>query len=428
MHGDGTGGPSYALFVTRGTIIRRPGYESARLRLARLRLAGNTAREIGAQRATEISARTLSVERVGIWLFSDEDVLECALLFTLSTGQHGAGERLLASKYPRYFAALREVRAVVADDARSYDATHELAKDYLLRHDIRSMLDAPIIRDGSVVGVVCHEHVGSARRWTQKEIDFASSVADIVALIFEQADRLDVEARFGDQKERELEDRKMDALERFARAIAHDFNNVLSTVAALGQSVARSSDTEAAAHGRELLESVKLGTHLTRQLLELSRSEAAPRLAVDFAELLSRLAPMLHTLIDEAGGRLEVITAPARVLGNETALERILLNLCSNARDALAPGGHVRVALRDPRADEELPQGSVVLEVTDDGHGMDEETLARVFEPYFSTKEEGTGLGLASVYAVVRQLGGEVHVSSEPDAGSTFVVALPRAE
>jgi signal transduction histidine kinase len=354
--------------------------------------------------------------------------LECALLFSLSTGSHGAGERLLKSKYPTYFNALRDVRAIVADDARTNDATRELADEDLARHDIRSMLDAPIIRDGAVVGVVCHEHVGSPRRWTQKEIDFASSVADIIALIFEQADRLDAEARFGDQKERELEDRKMDALERFARAIAHDFNNVLSTVTALGQTVARSSDADAAAHGRELLETVTLGTHLTQQLLELSRSETAPRVALDFSEVLQRLEPMLHTLIDEAGGTLEVVMVPTRVLANETALERILLNLCSNARDALSAGGHVRIALRAPRPDEELPAGSVVLEVTDDGHGMDEEILARVFEPYFSTKPEGTGLGLASVYAIVRQLGGEVHVSSEPAGGSTFVVALPQAE
>ena len=423
--GDGAPSPSYAHDVT---IIRRAGYESARLRLARLRLAGNTAREVGAQRATEISARSLKVERVGIWLFSADDVLECALMFTLSSGKHSAGERLFASRFPAYFEALRSVRAIVADDATTNSATAELAGDYLLRHGITAMLDAPIIRDGSVVGVVCHEHVGSERRWTQTEIDFASSVADIVALVFEQADRLEAEARHQDQKERELENRKMDALERFARAIAHDFNNVLSTVSALGQAVAKSSDTRAAEHGKELLETVGLGTHLTRQLLELSRSEDAPHVKVSLSDVVTRLEPMLRTLMEEVGGELSVVTMPTHVVGDETALERVLLNLCTNARDALTTGGHVRVSLRDPRPDEELSDGFAVLEVTDDGHGMDEETLARVFEPYFSTKPEGTGLGLASVYAIVRQLGGEVQVTSEVDAGSSFVVALPRAE
>ena len=195
--------------------ILRVGYEAARLELARLKLTGENARKLAARNATANSAQALAVERVGIWLCNpDHDALLCFDQYERSRDGHVLTAPLRARDFPSYVAALREHRAIVADDARTHLLTRELYAEYLAPLGITSMLDAPIIREGEVIGVVCHEHVGPARSWSQKEIDFASSVADIVTTVFGQADRLDLQAERQHADAEQSNSAKMDALER----------------------------------------------------------------------------------------------------------------------------------------------------------------------------------------------------------------------
>ena len=144
-------------------------FEAARLRLARTTIAGGETLRTAFTRATEISAHTFHVERVGIWLFErGGDLLHFVHQFSLSQQKHSSGEKLRRSDYPRYVASLEEHRNLVADDVRSHPLTLELGP-YFEAHGITSLLDAPIFRAGDVVGVVCHEQVGPPRVWTERE-------------------------------------------------------------------------------------------------------------------------------------------------------------------------------------------------------------------------------------------------------------------
>lgn len=410
-------------------ITLRIAHETARLALARIRVNGDETRASATRKATEISAGALRVERVGVWAFRDGGAaLTCLTQYSLSRRQHARGESLDAASFPAYAAALRERRVLAAADAPNHPLTRELAPGYLSRHGITSVLDAPIIRDGAVVGVVCHEHVGPARRWDQHEIDFAGTVADMVAMVFEQADKIELNAALQHERERRLSEQKMDALERLARTVAHDVNNLLAAAGMNADALRRHADPEVAEIADEIGAIVRSGARIVRQLSEFSTATPA-QARCDAAEVVTRLAPVLRSL---AGDRVEVevsAAAPdATIACPGEQFEQLVLNLCTNARDALeGRAGKIRVALTEAGAEGAGGPGAgwVALEVSDDGCGMSEETQARMFEPYFSTKGGGRGVGLSAVYGVARRAGGAVHVDSSPGQGTRIIVLLP---
>ena len=164
---------------------------AARLRLARLGAAQAGRLDPILERVARLSAEQLGVERVGIWLFDDEERSALTLRFLYERSKQTHSQDVLTirpDEYPAYFAALEDRRAIVADDAHTHAATRELGRDYFDPNGITSMLDAPIFRRGAVIGIVCHEHVGPMRMWTSREIDFAASVADVVTIHLEEAD------------------------------------------------------------------------------------------------------------------------------------------------------------------------------------------------------------------------------------------------
>lgn len=406
----------------------RAGYETARLRLARLRVEGDEARQVGARHALSISAGALDVERVGIWLFDARDQrIDCVQQYNSSTRDFSAGTSLFAVDYPGYFAALQSRRAIAADDARSDPATAELTSAYLIPNDITSMLDAPIIRGGRIVGVVCHEHVGPTRTWQQKDIDFASTVADMVALLFEQADRLTLEASLMAHSEQVLENQKTEALQRLARAVGHDINNVLTSLSLATGKLTSHADPAVARAAQDIVYAVDLVHTLAKQLLELGRAAQVAAGPTDVRRLLEREHDSLNALLaGRATLTIEDRAKDALVPMESKELEQVLLNLAANARDAISDSGHVGIVLREPNADDLVTHDRLILEVYDDGAGMDEETRARVFEPYFTTKPHGSGLGLALVHAAIVRAGGSLTVESSPGHGARFVAALPR--
>ncbi|MBW4674962.1 MAG: PAS domain S-box protein [Desmonostoc geniculatum HA4340-LM1] len=139
---------------------------------------------------TETAARTLLVERVGVWLYNQErSKMECIDLYDVNTREHTFGSSLLKTNYPVYFQALENERSIAADDARNDIRTQELSESYLSIFGITSLLDAPIWLEGHLVGVVCHEHIGKGRQWTLEEETFAGSIADFVTLAIEASQR-----------------------------------------------------------------------------------------------------------------------------------------------------------------------------------------------------------------------------------------------
>jgi PAS domain S-box-containing protein len=222
---------------------------------------------------------------------------------------------------------------------------------------------------------------------------------------------------------------KMEALGQLAGGVAHDFNNILAAITGYAQLLReeipegdpRRDDAE------EIVAAATRASGITRQLLAFSRHQALETAVVDLADVARRtcamLRPLLPAAIDLRGP--EADAPPAHVRGDEAQFEQVLMNLALNARDAMPRGGVLSVGVTAVRPRGERP--SAVLRVEDTGEGMPPEVQARIFEPFFTTKErgKGTGLGLAMVYGIVRQFGGEVRADSVVGEGSTFVVTLP---
>jgi signal transduction histidine kinase len=174
-----------------------------------------------------------------------------------------------------------------------------------------------------------------------------------------------------------------------------------------------------------------VGKRLTQQLLTFGkeRSSDGPIGATDLHAAIENVLPIVRSGIGR-GVELELSLLPdgARVCGEASQLEQIVLNLCLNARDAIAGHGEIAIVTREPTPADDIAPDCVVLEVRDSGAGMDEATRSRIFEPFFTTKRGGNGLGLATVYGIVRRCGGSVRAISAPGAGTTMQVALPRAQ
>jgi signal transduction histidine kinase len=407
-------------------------YEAARLHLARMSVAGCATLRAALQEATSLAARTLEVDRVGIWLFVEERrAIRCFDVYERGKDEHSEGALLCAADFPRYFRTLEERREVAADHAREDPATGELRSAYLEPLGIVSMLDAPIFRGGEVVGVVCHEH-RSPRTWTPRERAFAGSVADRVAAHLEEAAREAAEARLRTLESQADQARKMEALGRLAAGVAHDFRNVLAVVIALGHELEQERGLSERGRRalREIDKAARRGEAMTAELTSVGREEGLAPRVLDAGELLESLLESLRAAIGKSHSlALRVARPLGRVLIDSSQLERAVLNLVLNARDAMPVGGEIGVASFESRvSDGPGPPGVyVVIEVADTGTGIDEATRARLFEPFFTTKgKDGRGIGLAVVYRAVERAGGFIHVESEPGRGTRMRIYLPR--
>jgi PAS domain S-box-containing protein len=234
---------------------------------------------------------------------------------------------------------------------------------------------------------------------------------------------------------------KMESVGQLAAGVAHDFNNLLTVIQ--GHAEMLRADPAARSENREALEeitgAVKRAANLTRQLLLFSRKQAMQPQALDLSQSIADLGKMLQRLLGEhIEMHISCQSDGALISGDPGMVEQVIVNLCVNARDAMPHGGLltletklVEFAERTllPHA-EARPGRFLCLSVSDTGHGMDEKTLSRIFEPFFTTKPKGkgTGLGLATVYGIVKQHQGWVDVLSAPGKGTTFRIYFPVAE
>ncbi|MGH9868024.1 MAG: response regulator [Candidatus Polarisedimenticolia bacterium] len=245
---------------------------------------------------------------------------------------------------------------------------------------------------------------------------------------------------------KELEDllrqsQKLEALGRLAGGVAHDFNNILTAVMGYSEIALRTLRPQDAVRGcvEEIQRSAERAAGLTRQLLAFGRKQMIRPTVLDVPGLLADMENMLHRFISEDISLvIEGSSAQARVKMDRTQVEQILVNLVINARDAMPRGGRLSIRTEALRLDDERllrtlelnPGPYLLLEVADSGVGIPPELLPRIFEPFFTTKEpgRGTGLGLATVYGIVKQNSGAIDVSSEPGKGTCFRVYLPATQ
>jgi PAS domain S-box-containing protein len=234
---------------------------------------------------------------------------------------------------------------------------------------------------------------------------------------------------------------KMEAIGQLAGGVAHDFNNLLTVILGFGEFLLETlpSDDPRRQDVEEIRKAGQSAASLTRQLLAFSRKQVLEPVVLDLNAVLANVDRMVGRLIGED---IEIITRLDPELGRMKAdagqLEQILMNLAVNARDAMADGGTLTIETGNVELDEQYVrthQGAacgrhIVLAVSDTGHGMDEDTQSHLFEPFFTTKvkDKGTGLGLATVYGIVKQSGGSIFVTSELEHGTTFKVYFPRVE
>jgi len=272
----------------------------------------------------------------------------------------------------------------------------------------------------------------------QRTAELSEANAALKALI---AERQTTQDTLRKAQEQLRQAQKIGALGRLAGGVAHDFNNLLSVVLSYTELILADlrPDDPLRAEIKEINTAGRRAADLTRQLLAFSRQQVLQPKVIDLNQILAGLERMVHRLL---GADIELATLPSSAIGRIQAdpgqVEQIVINLVANARDAMPRGGRLAIETADVELDDAYardhddvtPGRYVRLTVCDTGMGMEKATQGQSLEPFFTTKdkEEGTGLGLASVFAIVQESGGHVSVCSEPGKGTTIRVYFPRVE
>ncbi len=392
-------------------------------------------------RITELCGRLLDSASVGIRLVEGDHLVmgegtaearQVMVTPRLKVGQSLSG----------IVAATRE--PLVVDDIGSDPRVEPVHREAAVRFGYSRWLGVPLKAGERVLGVLSVRRGGN-RSFTDQDLAVATAFASQAAAALENArlyrEAQEAYASLAATQAQLGQSQKMEAVGQLAGGIAHDFNNLLTVV--LGRSelaLARLRDNDPLRRDLGLIQTTsQRAANLVRQLLAFSRKQVLRPEVLDLGSVVAGLEGMLRRLIGED---IDLVTADGADLGRVKAdpsqIEQVIVNLAVNARDAMPGGGRITVETANVDLDEAFaathqglrPGAYVRLAVQDTGHGMDAKTQAHIFEPFFTTKEvgKGTGLGLATVYGIVKQSEGYILVESVPGLGTTFTIYLPRVE
>jgi signal transduction histidine kinase/CheY-like chemotaxis protein len=411
--------------------------------------------------ACQILGETLKVSRVGYGTIDPvAETLHVDRDWTAPGVETLAGVTPLR-EYGSFIDSLKQNEFININDVREDPRTSEVAAA-LEEKDARSFLNVPVVEKGALVAVLYVNHA-ERREWTDAEMAFMREVALRTRTAVERS-RAALNLQESEQRlrsanetlERRVEERtaalmeieerlrqsqKMEAIGQLTGGIAHDFNNLLTAIngslEVVEMNLARGKLDNVDLFIGMAKDSVKRATSLTQRLLAFSRRQTLDPKLTDVNRLIGSLEDLIKRTVGPAVN-VEIVRAECLWLTrvDVSQLENVLLNLCINARDAMAPaGGSLTIETANASLDEnslsrwELQPGQYIsIGVTDSGCGMSEETISRIFDPFFTTKPmgQGTGLGLSMVYGFLRQSGGQVRVYSEVGRGTTFSLYLPR--
>ena len=289
--------------------------------------------------------------------------------------------------------------------------------------------------------------IGQGELETRIEVESRTDLGLLAEAVNEMAQRLQAHV---DELERETEEKlraqealrlseeklmqsqKMEAIGQLAGGVAHDFNNILMSISGFASLILRKTegDEKLNRYASEIGKSCDRAASLIKKLMAFSRKQVLAPQIIDLNQVANGMLEMLQPLIGKRI-QLEFRGYPElkRVKADPGEIEQVILNLVVNARDAMPEGGRIQIETENKVGvgEEAPPLGWVVLRVRDTGSGMDQKTMKRIFEPFFTTKGQGkgTGLGLATVFGIVQQSGGEITVESEVGEGTTFTISLP---
>jgi signal transduction histidine kinase len=419
--------------------------DHARARRARLEALLDVGREVSRiqppasllERIATTCGRLLQTDSVGIRLVDDDE-----LVVAYASG--GARE-VMATPRLRIGESLSGLVAasgetLVLGDPAADPRLLPAHRAAIERLGYRALIAVPIKAGERIAGVLS---VQTRRRlgFSEEDIEVVTAFAGQVGVALHN-NRLYEELQHAYREltltqDQLLQSQKMEAIGRLAGGIAHDFNNLLTVIA--GQTYMLRSQTGAGPvrEGVERIEATaERAAELIRQLLAFSRKQVLQPGVLRLNAIVESMVPMLTRVIGE-DVELSACLAPRllHIKADPTQIEQVIMNLAVNARDAMPDGGQLtletgNVTVEGPHAaphPDVAPGAYVMLAVTDTGTGMDAETRRRLFEPFYTTKEpgKGTGLGLATVYGIVKQSGGHIWVASEPGKGARFTIYLP---
>jgi signal transduction histidine kinase len=361
------------------------------------------------------------------------------------TGEFESVLKALSNMYFRTDASGRIVAWYAGEGAD----VHIRAKDILGRRpqdivpiDVAPLIASALVRTQSERTPVCVEYgLSTSSGVDQFEARFVPCMEDQVTAIIQKVTahrRAETALRATEERLRSAQ--KMEAIGRLAGGVAHDFNNQLAVVLGRLQLLQRSPSLrdEDRAHLYEATEAGARAATLTRRLLAVSRRQVVGPAIFDLNDTVAEMHAMLARILgDHIEVTIELDDSIGPIRCEQTQIEQVILNLILNARDAMSEGGRLALSTRELTLDLEesrhregaLPGQYVVLAVTDTGCGMTRETMNHLFEPFFTTKDRGSaaGLGLTTVYGIVKQSGGHVVVQSRPGVGTTLEICLPLA-
>jgi PAS domain S-box-containing protein len=360
--------------------------------------------------------------------------------------------------HPHIRKAIFSREPVYVPDMTTADLTSEESK-VTEQRNLRTVLFVPLVVDAKAIGVFIVGSIEETSILAKADIDLSLTLANLAALTVRNAQLFTESKQYNIQLENTLAERikveeekaeletqlqqaqKMEAIGRLAGGVAHDFNNMLSVILGYADLALDKVSSIHPLHSdlKEIRDAANRSTNLTRQLLAFARKQTATPKILNLNTVIGEMLKMLHRLLGED---IDLVWAPGDDLGlvkiDPAQIDQILANLCVNSRDAIPGTGKITIETSNATFGDSycalhpgfLPGDYVMIAVSDDGEGIDQETLANIFEPFFSTKKEGkgTGLGLSTVYGIVKQNRGFINVYSEPGHGTTFKIYLSRHE
>ena len=395
----------------------------------------------------QASAHTLDTNRAGVWMLSDDGlIIRCVAMFDIGKGRANVsleeGVVLSASDYPLYFQALAQEGIIAVHDVEADLRTKELLSSYYAPAGIVATLSAVVRVDGQMVGLVSHEHLSKPRKWKIDEQNFAGSVADIVSLAIESSKR-----RQAQQSKRNLEARlhraeKMEAIGTLAGGVAHDLNNILSGIVSYPDLLLLRlpSDSSMRKPIETIRESGKKAAAIVQDLLTLARRGVPVTEVMNLNEIVTHYlkSPEHQKVVSyHPDVRIDLELEPnlLPIIGSSVHLSKTLMNLVTNAMEAMPDGGQLRLKTENRYVDRPIGDYDAVeegdyatLSVSDTGVGIAMPDRERIFEPFYTKKKmgrSGTGLGMAVVWGTVKDHRGYIDFASGEGEGTTFKLYFP---